>query len=102
VIDLIENPKKWGKNTYINRSGQYCLIGALNAVGVGKLFEPIILKTIDEMTDREFCSLKSFNDHPETLHRDVVAVLYGTRGRIAAGKFKRPAVTYGPGREEPG
>ena len=82
--------------------GQYCLIGALNAVGVGKLFEPIILKTIDEMTDRKFCSIELFNDHPETLHRDVVAVLYGTRGRIAAGKFKHPAVTYGSRREEPG
>ena len=102
VIDLIENPKKWGKHAYINRSGQYCLIGALNAVGVGKLFEPIILKTIDEMTDREFCSIESFNDHPETLHRDVVAVLYGTRRHIAAGKFKHPAVTYGSRREEPG
>jgi hypothetical protein len=43
------------------------------------LFEPIILKTIDEMTDREFCSIESFNDHPETLHRDVVAVLYRTQ-----------------------
>jgi hypothetical protein len=76
VIDLVEDPKKWVKHTYVNRRGQYCLIGALNAVGVGKLFEPIILKTIDEMTDREFCSLESFNDHPETLHRDVIAVLY--------------------------
>ena len=74
----------------------------MNAVGVAKLFEPIILKTIDEMTDREFCSIELFNDHPETLHRDVVALLYGTRGRIAAGKFKRRAVTYGPRREEPG
>jgi hypothetical protein len=74
----------------------------LNAIGVGKLFEPIILKTIDEMTDREFCSIESFNDHPEALHRDVVAVLYRTRGRVAAGKFQHPAVTYGPQREEPG
>jgi hypothetical protein len=33
VIDLIENPKKWGKRTYINRSGQYCLIGAARGWG---------------------------------------------------------------------
>jgi hypothetical protein len=102
VIDLVEDPKKWVKHTYVNRGGQYCLIGALNAVGVEKIFGPIILKTIDEMTDREFCCIESFNDHPETLHRDVVAMLYRTRERIAAGKFKRPAVTYPLRREGPG
>jgi hypothetical protein len=102
VIDLVEDPKKWVKHTYVNRGGQYCLIGALNAVGVEKIFGPIILKTIDEMTDREFCCIESFNDHPETLHRDVVAMLYRTRERIAAGKFKHPAVTYRLRREEPG
>jgi hypothetical protein len=66
------------------------------------MFEPIILKTIAEMTDREFCSIESFNDHPETLHGDVVAVLYRARGRIDAVKFKHPTVTYGRRREEPG
>jgi hypothetical protein len=102
VIDLVEDPRNWVKHTYINRRGQYCLIGALNAVGVGKIFGPIILKTIAEMTDREFCCIESFNDHPETLHRDVVAMLYRTRERIAAGKFKHPAVTDRLRREEPG
>jgi hypothetical protein len=101
VIDLVEDPKKWVKHTYINRRGHYCLIGALNAVRVGKIFGPIILKTIAEMTDREFCCIESFNDHPETLRRDVVAMLYQTRERIAAGKFKHPAVTYPLRREEP-
>jgi predicted Kef-type K+ transport protein len=34
LIDLVEDPKKWVKHTYVNRRGQYCLIGALTAVGV--------------------------------------------------------------------
>ena len=72
----------------------------MNAVGVGNVFEPIILRTIGEISEREFCCIESFNDHPETQHRDVVALLYRIRGSIVAGKFDPPASTFGPRREE--
>jgi hypothetical protein len=91
VIQLLERPRHWVKRSYANRRGQYCLVGALNAVGVRALFEQSILKTIAEVvTDKEFCCVESFNDHPETQHGDVVAVLQRTREAIAAGKFALP------------
>jgi hypothetical protein len=91
VIDLLETPNHWAKHTYRNRDGQYCLLGALNIVGVTKLFEPVILQSISEMVeDKEFCCIESFNDHPETLHQDVVAVLYRARRHIAGGRSTYP------------
>jgi hypothetical protein len=60
VIDLLETPNHWAKHTYRNRDGQYCLLGALNIVGVTKLFEPVILQSISEMVeDKEFCCIES-------------------------------------------
>ena len=75
----------------MNQDEQYCLLGALNTVGVTKIFEPVILRSIREIVDdKEFCCVESFNDHPETQHRDVVAVLHRARGHIAAGRFNLP------------
>ena len=93
VIELVEQPNRWIKHDYGNRDGRYCLVGALNTVGVRRLFEPIILKAINEVADKEFCCIEAFNDHPDTLHRDVVCVLYRARGHIAAGRFRAPAAT---------
>jgi hypothetical protein len=88
VIDLLETPNRWVKHTYRNRDDQYCLLGALNTVGVTKLFERVILRSISEMVeDKEFCCIESFNDHPETLHQDVVAVLYRARRHVAGAAF---------------
>jgi hypothetical protein len=84
VIDLIEHPSRWIKYSYMNHDEQHCLLGALNTVGVTKIFEAVILKSIGEVIDdKEFCCVESFNDHPETQHRDVVAVLRRAREHIA-------------------
>jgi hypothetical protein len=91
VIALIEHPNRWIKHSYMNHDEQYCLLGALNTVGVTKIFETVILRSIGEVIDdKEFCCVESFNDHPETQHRDVVAVLHRAREHIAARRFNLP------------
>jgi len=90
VIKLVETPGKWVKHTYRTPSGRYCLKEVLNVVGIAEVFEPIILKVAATTTNREFCCIESFNDHPETLRGDVVAVLRQTRSDILAGKIALP------------
>lgn len=90
AINLIETPSGWTKHTYRTPRGQYCLKEALNTVGIAEVFEPIILKTAEEVMEREFCCIESFNDHPLTTHDDVVAVLHRTRENIVSGKIALP------------
>ena len=59
-------------------------------MGAAEVFEPIILQVAAARMGREFCCIESFNDHPKTLRRDVVAVLRQTREEIVAGKFAVP------------
>jgi hypothetical protein len=90
VIELIETPGKWVKHTYRTPGERYCLKEVLNIVGIAEVFEPIILKVAETTTGREFCCIESFNDHPETLRGDVIAVLRQTRSDILAGKIALP------------
>ncbi|HWD57242.1 MAG TPA: hypothetical protein VG308_03125 [Stellaceae bacterium] len=91
VIELIETPSRWTKHTYRGPGGRYCLKEALNTVGLAEVFEPIILKAAEAVTDKEFCCVESFNDHPLTTHGDVMAVLRRTRDGIVTGRVKLPA-----------
>lgn len=93
VIELMETPGQWVKHTYRTPNGRYCLKEALNVVGIAEVFEPIILKAAEEVTGREFCCIESFNDHPQTMRGDVIAVLHQTRTNVFAGKAALP----GPG-----
>lgn len=90
VIDLIEAPGKWVKHAYRTPGGRYCLKEALNVVGVAEVFEPIILKAAEEVMERDFCCIESFNDHPLTMHADVVATLRQTRANLLSGKANLP------------
>jgi hypothetical protein len=92
VIELIATPGQWVKHTYRTPSGRYCLKEVLNLVEIAEIFEPIILKVAGTTTGREFCCIESFNDHPETLRGDVIAVLRQTRADILAGKIALPRV----------
>ena len=92
VIELMETPGQWVKHTYRTPNGRYCLKEALNVVGVADVFEPIILKAAEEVTGREFCCIESFNDHPQTMRGDVVAVLHQTRTNVLTGKTALPNV----------
>jgi hypothetical protein len=96
VIDLIETPNHWIKHSYNTPWGGYCLKEALNVIGIAEVFEPVILKTAEEVMEREFCCVESFNDHPLTTHGDVVTVLHRVRNNLLSGKVRLPVTVSQP------
>jgi hypothetical protein len=96
VIDLVETPNHWIKHSYNTPWGGYCLKEVLNVVGVAEIFEPVILKTAEEVMEREFCCIESFNDYPLTTHSDVITVLRRVRENILAGKTRFSPVASQP------
>ena len=90
VIDLIEAPNQWIKHTYRSPWGGYCLKEALNMVGVADVFEPLILRTAEDVTERTHCCIESFNDAPQTTHADVITVLHRVRDDLISGKAQLP------------
>src|SRR5947209_2874188 len=86
VIDLLGTPNKWCKGALRSHDGRYCIRGAVRAVDAAEALEPRILQAIGEVAGKRFRRIESFNDHPNTSHEQVVAVLSRTRDNIIAGK----------------
>jgi hypothetical protein len=99
VIDRLATPDKWCKGALRSHDGRYCIRGAVRAVGTAEVLEPIILQAIGEVAGKRFCRIESFNDHPNTSHAQVLAVLtrarddIGTGGRSIAAPRAEPAKT---------
>jgi hypothetical protein len=86
VIDLLESPDKWCKGALRSHDGRYCIRGAVRAVDAADLLEPTILHAIGEVAGKRFRRIESFNDHPNTSHEQVIAVLSRARDNIMAGR----------------
>ncbi len=86
VIDLLATPDKWCKGALRSHSGRYCVRGAVRALGAVEELEPVILQAIGETSSRRFGRIESFNDHPNTTHAQVLAVLGRARDNIVAGE----------------
>lgn len=86
VIGRLATPDKWCKGALRSHDGRYCIRGAVRAVGGSEVLEPIILKAIGEVAGNRFGRIELFNDHPNTSHAQVLAVLARARDHIAAGK----------------
>jgi hypothetical protein len=86
VIDLLATPDKWCKGALRSHDGRYCIRGAVRSVDAADLLEPTILHAIGEVAGKRFRRIESFNDHPNTSHEQVVAVLNRTRESIATGR----------------
>lgn len=86
VIDRLATPDKWCKGALRSHDGRYCIRGAVRAVGAAEFLEPIILQAIGEVAGKRFRRIESFNDHPNTSHDQVLAVLARARDNISAGK----------------
>jgi hypothetical protein len=86
VIDRLSAPEKWCKGALRSHDGRYCIRGAIRAVGAADLLEPSILQAIGEVAGKRFCRIESFNDHPNTSHAQVLAVLARARDNIRTGK----------------
>src|SRR5947209_1852095 len=85
VIDLLAAPDKWCKGALRSHDGRYCIRGAVRAVGAADVLEPVILQAIGEVAGKRFCRIESFNDHPNTSHAQVLAVLGRARDNIVSG-----------------
>jgi hypothetical protein len=86
VIDLLGTPEKWCKGALRSHDGRYCIRGAVRAVDAADVLEPMILDAIGQVAGRRFRRIESFNDHPNTSHEQVLAVLHRTRDNLSAGK----------------
>ena len=86
VIDLIGTPDRWCKGALRSHDGRYCIRGAVRAVDGAELLEPAILQAVVEVAGRRFRRIEAFNDHPNTSHDQIVAVLHRARDNIIAGK----------------
>lgn len=86
VIDLLATPDKWCKGALRSHDGRYCIRGAVRAVDGADLLEPTILDAIGQVAGKRFRRIESFNDHPNTSHEQVVAVLIRARDNLASGK----------------
>jgi hypothetical protein len=87
AIGLIALPSQWCKGSERNPAGQYCLRGALVAVGAWDLLRPAVSAAVRELGAGQFQRIEEFNDHPLTTHEDILHVLSRAREHIAAGKF---------------
>jgi hypothetical protein len=85
VIDLLETPDRWCKGALRSHDGRYCIRGAIRAVSGADLLEPALLQAIGQVASRRFRRIEAFNDHPNTTHDQVVAVLAQARNNIEAG-----------------
>lgn len=82
VIDLLGAPEKWGKGALRSPDGRYCIRGAVRAVDGAETLEPAILQAIGDVAGRRYRRIEAFNDHPNTSHDQVLAVLRRARHTI--------------------
>ena len=82
VINLLGTPDRWCKGALRSHDGRYCIRGAIRAVNGAELLEPAILQAIGQVAGRRFRRIEAFNDHPNTSHDQVVAVLARARHNI--------------------
>ena len=85
VIDLLETPDRWCKGALRSHDGRYCIRGAIRAVSASDVLEPAILNAIGQVAGRRFRRIEAFNDHPNTRHDEVVAVLARARSNLEVG-----------------
>jgi hypothetical protein len=86
AVELIGTPDRWCKGALRSHDGRYCIRGAVRAVDGAELLEPAILQAVVEVAGRRFRRIEAFNDHPNTSHDQIVAVLSRARDNIIAGK----------------
>ena len=96
VIDLLATPDRWCKGALRSHDGRYCIRGAVRAVDAADVLEPAILQAIGDVAGRRFRRIESFNDHPNTSHEQVLAVLYRARDSINSGRDVTTTVSLAP------
>lgn len=86
VIDVLRDEERWCKGALINRRGQMCLMGAMRRTHGDNELRPAILQAIKEVTEQDFRTIESFNDHRATTHDRLMQVLIRARSNIEFGR----------------
>jgi hypothetical protein len=84
IVDLLETPDRWCKGALRSHDGRYCIRGAIRAVSGSELLEPAILQAVGQVAGRRFRRIEAFNDHPNTTHDQVIAVLARVRSNLGS------------------
>jgi hypothetical protein len=92
VMYMLRTPDKWCKGALRSHDGRYCIRGAVRAVDAAEVLEPRILEAIGQVAGKRFRRIESFNDHPNTSHEAVMAVLERARDNVIAGLPTPPTV----------
>jgi len=72
----------------------------VRAVDAADALEPTILEAIGQVAGKRFRRIESFNDHPNTSHEQVLAVLHRARDKLSLGEvgIARERVAQAPSR----
>ncbi len=84
VERLLANEQQWCKGRLRDVHGRHCLVGAIEAADAWEELPAIILRATREVSGKRYWRIESFNDDPNTTHRDVLLVLRRARQSIIA------------------
>jgi hypothetical protein len=87
VIDLLATPDKWCKGVLRTPDGRRCIRGAMMAVEGAHCLQPAMLQAIREVTGKHYLRIESFNDHVDTDHTQVLAVLGRARDHLISAQL---------------
>jgi hypothetical protein len=84
VERLLATEQQWCKGRLRDVHGRHCLVGAIEAAHAWEELPTIILRASREVSGKRYWRIESFNDDPNTTHRDVLLVLRRARASIIA------------------
>ena len=84
VERLLATEQQWCKGRLRDVHGRHCLVGAIEAADAWEELPTIILRATREVSGKRYWRIESFNDDPNTTHRDVLLVLRRARQSIIA------------------
>lgn len=99
VSRLLAREERWCKGTLSAPDGRYCILGAMNAAGTGRLLELVVLSAIRDVTGQRYARIDLFNDARGTTHAQVMAVLGRARQNVQHGLPLGEPVRWFPSRD---
>lgn len=85
VIGLLAREDQWCKGRTETPDRRHCIIGAIHAARADRVLKPVILAAAREVTGRRHLRVEWFNDHRDTTHPMVLAVLARAQENIRCG-----------------
>lgn len=76
---LLATEDQWCKGRLYDRKGRHCLVGAISQVDGRQALTRPITRAVREVSGKHYWRIETFNDDPNTSHRDVLRVLQRAR-----------------------